>query len=447
MTVRANKVIFVLLALALLFTSLAAAQEKHYLILAQTQGKGSTAFADRVSESGGLVDANLEQIGVVLATSSDPNFAARLAGNSGIRAVAEDPETQWLNNERSVAVNESGLTASSLNSEPYSGYQWNMRSIRADQSAAAGYQGQGAIVAVLDSGMVLKHPDISPNINATLATSFVPGESVNPPLAPAFNHGTHVGGIIAAAINNSGTQGVAPLATLVPIKVLRTSGSGSFGWLIEGLAYAETIHADVANMSLGATFLRNPNVDCTTSTRECNAGTLISALNRAINHATQAGIFCVIAAGNEGLDLNGQYVSIPAQSGNGIAVSALGPYNGVNFDRFASYSNFGQSVVNVAAPGGDFAANNVLDYVLAPGGYSLNAAGQLAYGYYFGVGTSMAAPHVSGLAAVLVSKYGHVGPAKLKSMIENSAIDILKPGADAQSGKGRIDAVRALGLE
>lgn len=285
--------------------------------------------------------------------------------------------------------------------------------------------------------MITRHPDIAPNVNTTLAKSFVPGEGVDP-VHPGFNHGTHVGGIIAAAINNRGTQGVAPLAELVPIKVLAESGSGSFSWLIEGLAYAESIHADVANMSLGAAFDRN-------NAGGGGAGPLISALNRAINHATAAGVLCVSAAGNNGADLNSRIFSIPAQSGNGMAVSAVGPFNQTNFDRLASYSNHGQSVINVAAPGGEDAAGNVLDYILAPGGFSVSSSGVISYAYYFADGTSMAAPHVSGVAAILVGKYGHMSPARLKALIQNSAVDILKPGADPQTGKGRIDALAATG--
>ncbi|HET8624610.1 MAG TPA: S8 family serine peptidase, partial [Gemmatimonadales bacterium] len=142
------------------------------------------------------------------------------------------------------------------------------------------------------------------------------------------------------------------------------------------------------------------------------------------------------------LDHTANLVSVPAQSVGVVGISATGPVNvaggGTNFDRPASYTNFGQSAVHFAGPGGDFTlfpnGDWFLDMVLST---NVN-------GWAFAAGTSMASPAAAGVAALIVGKFGPLSPAHLEARLRASADDLGKPGNDDSYGGGRINARKAV---
>jgi lantibiotic leader peptide-processing serine protease len=241
------------------------------------------------------------------------------------------------------------------------------------------------------------------------------------------------------ATNGIGTSGVAPHTSLVAVKVCDALGNCSFAAIIAGILHATNVGVDVINLSLGGTFPKSAP----------GGGTLVAALNRAVNYANRHGVLVVSGSGNDAVDLqhNGNLIATPCESGAGLCVSASGPD-----DLLASYSNYGTSAIHVAAPGGDsVAAGNPLDsMVLGPcttrSILPALAACAANLQYLLVEGTSQAAPHVSGAAALLdAQSNGALSAARLKTALQRTADDLGEPGTDAHYGKGRLNVCRLLG--
>jgi lantibiotic leader peptide-processing serine protease len=453
--------VFLLASLTLLST-VASAQSKKFLILSQTQGKGSTAFASTVAAMGGSILKNHEGIGVLTVTSNDPNFQRIVSTLPGVLSVAEDRSIQWVPNETVLDAGLSVAPDAGVTGNPaaFGATQWAWKAISADKTFAAGKLGQGARVAVLDSGIVTNHLEFVDglNFNRALSKSFVAAEPNLDPPAGVFNHGTHVAGIIAA--RGVAILGVAPRAEIVAVKVLSAAGSGSFDDVISGIEYASgpLVHADIINMSLGALFTPN------NSGPGSPDGDLVKAIERAVTQATKNGTLVISAAGNDATNLNQHgIVEVPGGANDGMEISAttaVGFALGQNsFDNFASYSNFG-STVDLAGPGGDTQLAGtpagdavctvgvirsncfVFDLVLAPGGIAANGSSL----YFFAAGTSMATPHVAGTAALIVGQFGHIGPKAIRNILEHSSDRVLG-GDRSLIGRGRVDAAAALGIQ
>jgi serine protease len=292
--------------------------------------------------------------------------------------------------------------------------------------------GAGVIVAVLDTGIA--YEDYSTKNPAGVnyqqapdlaGTSFVPGfDFVNNDGHPnddsANGHGTHIAGTIAQTTSNGlGTSGVAFGASVMPVKVLDSSGAGTYADIAEGLIWATDNGAHVINMGFGGT---EPSI----------------TLEAAIAYSYNRGVTLVAAAGNDGI---GGVCYPAAYDDYVIAVGATR-----QDETLAYYSNHGVSL-DLVAPGGDLHvdqnADTYGDGVLQQA-YKIVGNGAISWGYTFMEGTSMAAAHVSGIAALLIENGNTISPEQVRQALESTAIDKGQAGWDIRYGWGMVDAYACL---
>jgi subtilisin family serine protease len=292
--------------------------------------------------------------------------------------------------------------------DPLRSQLWGLDLINADAAHSVS-TGRSAVVAVVDTGVKADHEDLTGQVIA--GHDYVDGDD-NP--ADGNGHGTHVAGTIAAIEGNGkGIEGVAPGAKILAVRVLDNGGSGTDQDVAKGIDYARTHGADVINLSLGS----DTPIDFLFG----------SDTGDAMARAIDAGIVVVAAAGNDAAPICGQPPA--SQSGDFLCVGA------VTRDRQeASYSNgFALSNgVDVVAPGGSGCGNSSCDILSTwnNGSYKAEA------------GTSMATPHVSGIAALLVA-CGVRGQAAVQR-IAATATDLGPPGSDSSYGDGLVNAQAAV---
>ncbi|MFX0198996.1 MAG: S8 family serine peptidase [Candidatus Hodarchaeota archaeon] len=372
-------------------------------------------FLEKIEMVGGKLVKSWDFLGIAVVEFPDEKTAF-LFEEQGFR-VMPDVYADWIPDEGQFATLHLG------EDETYYGYQWHLPLIQADMAWETGLTGSGVRIAVLDSGIYYPHPDLGSNVDFASSATFVPGTT---DFIDDLGHGSWVAGIIAAADNGWGAIGVAPNATLIAVKVMNSSGEGAFSWIIGGLIHAVMVDADIINMSIGTLL---PKGRFTAS--------LCATANKLMNWAAAHDVLVVTAAGNENLNLNHSRnnVYLPAEAGNCIAISATGPA-----DLPAYYTNYGTSLVWVAAPGGDSSyglLGNVFSTFYTP-------PGETGYWFAWMDGTSGSAPNAAGVAALIIEKYGRMSVGKLKNILKNTADDLGKPGADDYYGRGRVNAYKAV---
>lgn len=276
--------------------------------------------------------------------------------------------------------------------------EWNLNAINAPESWSQGYSGQGVVVAVVDSGVDWKHPDLQGAIWTN------PGEIAGDGIDNDRNgyvddtrgwdfanrdnnpmdengHGTHVAGSIVAARNDIGATGVAYQADVMPVRVLGAIGSGTDYAVAQGIHYAVDNGADIINLSLGS-------------------ASYSSYLTDALSYAASKNVLVVAASGNEGATTPSYPARFSNQWGNIISVGA--------YDRTSVSAPFSNAVGNVGAV-----------QVAAPGVDIFSTLPNGRYGRLSG--TSMAAPHVAGLAALALSANPSLSAAELRTLLTKGA--------------------------
>jgi subtilisin family serine protease len=316
-----------------------------------------------------------------------PQAEKNLAKRAEVLRIDPDVEVYALENVRIKGVKP----------QPAQILTWNIDRVDAEVSWGIS-TGDPIKVGVIDTGIDLKHPDLQENIKGGY-NAIYPWKSPN----DDNGHGTHIAGIIAALNNSIGVIGVGPKIDLYAIKVLNASGSGYLSDVIEGLDWAVSNGMQVVNMSLGT------DQD-------------VQSFHDAILGAYNAGVTIVAAAGN-----SGGAVSYPAAYPEVIAVSATD-----ETDQIASWSSRGPEV-DLAAPGVNIYST-----------YKGSTYKTLS-------GTSMAAPHVTGAAALVIDTKrcdldsdGNCTPAEVQQRLEQTAIDLGDSGKDNLYGAGLVNVYQAL---
>lgn len=440
----------------------------NYAINVRIVNRGQTLKVERaVAAAGGSVIESYAEIGVVIAQSDNAAFAASVATEKAVLSVgatrtapvaATDP-TYGVSDPLAPGESGHGRAARQTKDlgveaevnvvpDPSESRQWDMAAIGAVAAHEITDGSRDVLVAVIDSGIQGDHPDLVANVDAGASASCLSGvadgsyESWQPTTS---SHGTHVAGTIAAARNGIGIVGVAPNVRVSAVKVVNDDGFIYPEAAICGFMHATKTGADITNNSYYIDpweFWCDNNAD---------QGAVKTAVNRAVQYSQGQGVLNVAAAGNSALDLANKTVDsgspndtvpvsrpldsgchdIPAELDGVVTVSST-----TSMGAKSGFSNYGLGVIDIAAPG-----SSILSTV-AGGGYGTSS------------GTSMASPHVAGVAALLKSVHPEHSGLGLAAVLSAQATDVACPTGSAQCtgpaannaffGEGLVDALKAV---
>ncbi|BDH11002.1 peptidase S8 [Streptomyces hygroscopicus] len=440
-----------------------------------TVGKVEKAIA----KAGGKVIIAHEQIGVIVVHSANPQFAASLRTVPGVQSAGAT-RTAPLKAQGTTDVGKpqkidlpksqlmaAGKAAKANGEEPLEPLQWDLPAIKADKAAKVNPGSKKVTVAIIDTGVDDTHPDLKPNFSAKQSANCVGGVADTSkgawrPWNPDEDyHGTHVAGTIAAARNGAGVAGVAPG---VKISALKVSEPETSLFYAESVVCAFVFAADHGVEVTNNSYYVDPWMfNCKD---DADQAAIIDAVGRAASYAQRKGAINIAAAGNSNLDLAAPQLpdasspndstpvertinpktcwDVPTQLPGTVTVAATG----VNKLR-SYYSNYGLGQIDVAAPGGD---SKQVPELPAKNGNILSTMPGGDWAYL--AGTSMATPHVAGVAALLKSAHPKSSPQEIQWLLKEQADNPGCPTGDATCtgtkhvnghyGYGIVDALDAV---
>ncbi len=456
----------VLLAYLVLPAAGASAAQTAATYVVVLKGNGQAGLK-AVEQAGGQV-LKVNKLGIAQVSSTKAAFLSTIRRSGAVDAAAND--ASWhlgVQDVAAVTYVPAATQASNcaafygvpvnVGPEPLSACEWDDRIINAAPGKSYTVnRGAGATIGDMDTGIDLTHPDITPNLDVGLSCSFI--TSANPNASPAEvangdcsnkgavqdlnGHGTHTASEAASPINGIGTAGVAPEATIVALKAGNANGFFFTQEVADAMIYAGDHHLDVVNMS----FFADPWLfNCK---NDADQRAIVSAIGRASRYAQQHGVVMVAALGNEAIDLahpvtdeispdfppgseltrevGNNCVVLPTELPGVVGVTGIGPSGVLSF-----FSSFGAGVSDVTAPSGSSGqAPNPFGRVLAAWsstGPPIGLAGrdvQDANGavYAWVQGTSMAAPHAAGVAALIRSAHPDMPVGAVQAILQNTAM-------------------------
>lgn len=434
-----------------------------YVVNTRTDRHTIASVEKAIVAAGGSVVIAYKQIGVIVVHSADPDFGRRIRAVRGVQSAGatrtaplaaagttDEGAAQVLSAAQAAKVSRSATAGQ----EPLEADQWDLRAIGADRAARIQPGSKKVTVAVIDVGVDDTHPDIAPNFSASQSANCVGGKPDTTygawrPVDADHYHGTHVAGEIAAARNGVGVAGVAPGVKVSGITVAEPDSTQLF--YPESVVCAFVFAADHGVEITNNSYYVDPWLYNCMDDPDQRA--IVDAVDRAQLYAQRKGTLNVAAAGNSNDDLDADALAdasspddstpvprtvdphkcfdLPTQLPGVVTVSSTGVTGAKSY-----FSSYGKGVVDVAAPGGD---KFQIPDTPSKNGRILSTLPNDQYGFL--QGTSMATPHVAGVAALLKSAYPWASPARLQTLLKAQADN---PGCPAGpydgDGDGVVDA-------